>query len=208
MGHKINPKVIRLGISRDWSSRWFATRDYPELLVEDFNIRKLLKNKYKSAGIADTEINRSAGDVKVIVRTSKPGVLIGRQGAGAEQLKKDLQALSKRKLTVSIEEVDMPENHAAVVGRNIADSIEKRIPYRRAVKQALEGAVKAGVRGIRIRIGGRLNGADIARSEGFSSGKVPLTTFREDIDFAHTEAHTTYGVIGIKVWIYRKELKK
>ncbi|MFA7308598.1 MAG: 30S ribosomal protein S3 [Patescibacteria group bacterium] len=208
MGQKIHPKLIRIGISKDWSSKWFATRDYPLFLKEDYNIRQMLLKKYKTGGIADVEISRSKTDAKITIRTSKPGVLIGRAGAGIEQLKKDVQKLTVKKAGVSIEEVDMPENHAAIVGRNIADQIEKRIPYRRAVKMTLEQTMKAGVRGIRIKVGGRLNGADIARTETFSLGKIPLSSLREDIDFAHTPAHTTYGIIGVKVWIFRKEVKK
>ncbi|MBI2448061.1 30S ribosomal protein S3 [Candidatus Microgenomates bacterium] len=206
MGQKIHPKSIRIGISKDWSSRWFAKKKYAQYLLEDFKMRNFIAKKHKNAGIAEVEINRSAGDAKVSIHTSKPGILIGRGGAGIEELRKDLSKIVKQKIGVTVEEIAMPENHAALLGRNIADQIEKRIPYRRAVRVVMEQAMKSGVRGVRVCVGGRLNGADISRSETFSQGKIPLSSLREDIDYAHTPAHTTYGVVGIKVWVYRKQL--
>jgi len=205
VGQKVHPKIIRIGISRDWSSKWFAEKDYAKFLLEDHKIRKMIADKYKAAGVAEVEISRSANDAKVTIHTSKPGVLIGRGGAGIEDLRKAIEKLTKRKTGVVIQEVDFPEDHAVLVARNIADQIEKRIPYRRAVKNVLENTYKTGIRGIRVRVSGRLNGADIARSEPFSMGKIPLSSLRENIDYAHVGANTTYGVIGIKVWIYRRK---
>lgn len=208
MGQKVHPKVIRIGISRDWSSKWFSDKEYPRFLLEDFNIRKFIAKKYKNAGIAEVEISRSANDAKVTIKTSKPGVLIGRGGSGIEDIRKAIEKLAKRKIGVVVEEVAIPENHAVIIGRNIADQIEKRMPYRRAVKSAVENSMKAGIRGIRVRVSGRLNGAEIARTEAFSQGKIPLSSFREDIDYAHVGANTTYGVIGVKTWVYRKKEDK
>ena len=204
MGQKVHPKIIRIGISKDWSSKWFAENEYAKYLYEDYRIRQHIRKQHKDAGIADVEIMRSANQVKVTIYSSKPGILIGRGGAGIDVLRKKLERITKKKTGVVIEEVRQIENHAALVGRSIADQVERRIPYRRAVKSVLETVVKSGERGVRVRIGGRLNGADIARSETFSDGKIPLSTLREDVDYAHTEANTTYGIIGIKVWIYRK----
>ena len=204
MGQKVHPKIIRIGISKDWSSKWFAENEYAKYLYEDYRIRQHIRKQHKDAGIADVEIMRSANQVKVTIYSSKPGILIGRGGAGIDVLRKKLERITKKKTGVVIEEVRQIENHAALVGRSIADQVERRIQYRRAVKSVLETVVKSGVRGVRVRIGGRLNGADIARSETFSDGKIPLSTLREDVDYAHTEANTTYGIIGIKVWIYRK----
>ena len=204
MGQKVHPKIIRIGINRDWSSKWFATKDYAKFLLEDHKIRQLINKKHKSAGLAEIEINRSANEAKVIIHTSKPGILIGRGGVGIEEVRKEIQKITKTKIGVVVEEVDLPDNHAVLIGRNIADQIEKRIPYRRAVKMTLENAMKSGIRGVRVRVSGRLNGAEIARSEPFVKGKIPLSSLREDIDYAHVPAFTTYGTIGIKVWVYRK----
>jgi len=208
MGQKVHPKIIRIGINRDWSSKWFATRDYARFLLEDYKIRQLINKKHQNAGLAEIEITRNANEAKVIIHTSKPGILIGRGGVGIEDIRKEIQKITKTKIGVVVEEVDLPDNHAVLIGRNIADQIEKRIPYRRAVKQALENSMKSGIRGVRVRVSGRLNGAEIARSEPFSQGKIPLSSLKEDIDYAHVPAFTTYGTIGIKIWVYRKEIKK
>ncbi len=205
MGQKVHPKIIRVGISRDWTSKWFSDKSFAKYLLEDYKIRKLIGSKHKNAGIADIIITRSANNVTVTINTSRPGILIGRGGAGIEVLRKEIEKITKRKTGVTIEEVSLPENSATLVGKNIAEQIEKRIPYRRAVKKTLEDVMKSGIRGVRIKVGGRLNGADIARKEVFSKGKIPLSTFREEIDYAHVPANTTYGVIGIKVWIYKKK---
>lgn len=207
MGQKVHPKVIRIGINRDWSSKWFSSKDYAKFLLEDHKIRKLIDSKYKNAGIAEVEIMRNANETKVVIHTSKPGILIGRGGTGIEEARKEIQKITKTKIGVTVEEVDIPDNHAVLIGRNVADQIEKRIPYRRAVKQAMENSMKSGIRGVRIRTSGRLNGAEIARSESFVKGKIPLSSLREDIDYAHVPAFTSYGAIGIKVWVYRKEKK-
>ena len=205
VGQKTHPKLIRIGISKDWSSKWFSQKDYAKYLLEDYKIRKVINEKYKNAGIAEINIERSANNTSVTVNTSRPGILIGRGGMGIEGLRKEIEKITKRKTGVIVEEVSVPENSAILVAKNIAEQIEKRIPYRRAVKQAIENVMKVGVRGIRVRVSGRLNGAEIARNEKFFQGKIPLSTFRENIDFARIPANTTYGVIGIKVWIYRKE---
>lgn len=207
MGQKIHPKIIRVGISREWSSKWFSAKEFPKFLLEDYQIRKLLEEKHGNAGIAEVEISRSANDTKVTIHTSKPGILIGRGGAGIEVLRKEIEKVTKRKTGVVIEEINDPDNHAVLVGKNIAEQIEKRMPYRRAAKQALENVMKSGARGIRVRVSGRLNGADIARVEMFSAGKIPLSSLKEDIDHARVTARTTYGAIGVKVWVYRKEKK-
>jgi small subunit ribosomal protein S3 len=204
MGQKIHPKIIRVGISREWSSKWFSDKEFPKFLLEDYKIRKILEDKHKNAGIAEIEISRSANDTKVTIHTSKPGILIGRGGAGIEVLRKEIEKITKRKTGVVIEEISDPDNHAVLIGKNIAEQVEKRIPYRRAVKMAIENVMKSGARGVRVRIGGRLNGADIARVEMFSLGKIPLSSLKEDIDHARVTARTTYGAIGIKVWVYRK----
>jgi len=208
MGQKVHPKIIRIGISREWSSKWFSDKEYPRLLLEDYKIRKALEKKHKNAGISEVEITRSANEVKVIIHTSKPGILIGRGGQGIEELRKEIELITKRKTGVVIEEVTNPDNIAVLVAKGIAEQIEKRIPYRRAVKQALENTMKNGARGIRVRVSGRLNGAEIARSEAFSAGKIPLSSIREDIDYDHVGANTTYGVIGVKAWVYRKKEDK
>ena len=208
MGQKVHPKIIRIGISTEWSSKWFADKkDFPKYLIEDRKIRDFMEKKHKNAGIAEVEINRPANEVRVTIHTSKPGILIGRGGQGIEELRKQIEKITKRKTGVVIQEVDFPENHALLVARTIAEQIEKRMPYRRAVKMALENVMKTGVRGIRVRVGGRLNGADIARSETFSQGKIPLSSLKEPIDYNHVGANTTYGVIGVKVWIYKKLIK-
>jgi len=207
MGQKVHPKIIRIGISREWSSKWFSDKEYPRFLLEDYKVRKLLEKNHKNAGISEVGITRSANDVKITIHTSKPGILIGRGGAGIEILRKEIESITKVKTGVVIEEVVNPDDFAVLVGKNIAEQIEKRIPYRRAVKQSLENVMKSGSRGIRVRVSGRLNGAEIARSEAFSLGKIPLSSLKEDIDYAHVPANTTYGVIGIKVWVYRKKVQ-
>ena len=208
MGRKINPKIIRLGISKDWTSKWFSSKEYAKFLLEDYRIREFFEKGFRHAGIAKVEINRSSNDLKVTIHTSKPGILIGRGGTGIEDIRKKLEKIVKRKIGVVIEEIAVPERNATLVGLGIAEQIEKRIPYRRAVKRAIEDVMRAGMRGIRIKVGGRLNGAEIARSEVFSQGKIPLSSLREDIDYDHIKAFTSYGVIGIKVWIYRKKIKE
>ncbi len=206
MGQKVNPHGLRVGVIKDWSSKWYAEKDFADLLVEDYNIRKFLKKKLYSAGISNIEIERAADRVKVIVYTAKPGVVIGKGGAEIEKIKKELQKLTDKKLIVDIKEVRRPDRDAQLVAENIAAQLENRISFRRATKSCMGRAMKAGVRGIKTCVSGRLGGADIARSEFYSEGTIPLQTLRADIDYGFAEADTTYGKIGVKVWIYKGEV--
>lgn len=209
MGHKINPTSLRLKITDTWKSRWFARADFANLLMEDVKIREYLEKHLKKAGLVRVDIERgSAGTVTVIIRTTKPGLIIGKGGAGIEELKKRLkkQVGIKRELKVAIEEVRDINLQAQVIANGIAEQLEKRAAFRKLMKQALEQVMNAGARGVKVAIGGRLNGADIARTEHLSSGKIPLHTLRANVDFARSTAFTTYGTIGIKVWIYKGDI--
>jgi len=208
MGQKADPRGLRLKINQTWQSRWFAKKDFAGLIEEDDRLRKVIRKKFSRAGVAKIEISRSANQVKITIFSSRPGIIIGRAGAGIEDLRKELLKITKSNLQLSIEEVKQPNLEATLVGQMIAEQIEKRVAYRRAVKKALEQVMKAGAKGVRIYVGGRLNGAEISRSETFVEGKVPLSTLRADIDYAKVGAQTTYGVIGIKVWIYKGERSK
>jgi small subunit ribosomal protein S3 len=204
MGQKINPRSMRLQVDHDWQSRWYADRDYATFLIQDIKIRKAITGKLsKRAGVARVDIERSPGQIVVTIHTSKPGVVIGRGGSGAEELKTLLAGVAKGPVKVSIEEVKKPETNAALVGENIASQLERRISFRRAMKMSVENAMKGGALGAKVMIAGRLNGAEMARREAVSQGSIPLHTLRADIDFAHALAKTTYGVIGVKVWIYK-----
>ena len=208
MGQKVNPIGQRLKINREWKSKWFAAKNYRAFLLEDFKLRKAIGDKLKRAGLAEIEVNRSANLISITINSSRPGVIIGRGGSGIDDLRKFLGKLTKNKLEISIQEIKSPYQSAPVVLQMIAEQIEKRVAYRRAVKKAIEQVMKAGARGIKVMVGGRLNGADIARREKFIDGTVPLGTFKADVDFASGPARTTYGAIGIKVWIYRAENKE
>jgi len=207
VGQKINPIGLRLGVIRTWDSRWYAKgKQYQINFQEDYKLRKFIKDKLKHAGVAKIEIERAANKVKIIISTARPGVVIGKKGTGIDQLKAEIQALTTNEVFVNIQEVRKPDLDAQLVAENIALQLEKRISWRRALKKALAAAVKGGVRGIKIRVSGRLDGAEIARSEWYNEKSVPLHTLRADIDYGTAEALTTYGLIGLKVWIYRGDV--
>ncbi|HET9030851.1 MAG TPA: 30S ribosomal protein S3, partial [Candidatus Aquilonibacter sp.] len=206
MGQKINPVGLRLGITRTWDSRWFEKKHYIEWLHEDVKIRNFFKRWMRSAAISKIEIERRANQARVIVNTAKPGIIIGKRGVGIEDIRKNLEKLTGKNVAVNVMEIKHPELDARLVAQNIVDQLEKRIAFRRAMKQAIMRTMKAGARGVKVQVSGRLGGAEIARTERNSDGKVPLHTLRADIDYAHVEAFTTFGRIGVKVWIYRGEV--
>ena len=208
MGQKVNPHGLRVGVIKDWDSRWFATdkKEFGNLLLEDHNVRKFLKNKLYSAGVAKIEIERSANKLKLDLHVAKPGVVIGTGGAGIDALKAELEKMTKKTIIVNIVEVRNPDKDAQLVAENIALAIERRVAFRRAMKQAIQRAMKSGVKGIKVSASGRLGGAEMARTEGYSEGNVPLQTIRSDIEFGFAEANTTYGKTGIKVWICNGEV--
>jgi small subunit ribosomal protein S3 len=205
MGQKVNPIGFRLGITRTWDSRWFAKRDYARLLHEDIQLRKFLKQKLYSAGISKIDIERAASKVKINVHTARPGIVIGKKGAGVEQLKAEVQKLSSNEVFLNIIEVKKPEANATLIAENVGAQLEKRVAFRRAMKKCMTAAFKQGIKGIKIRVSGRLGGAEIARTEWYSEDSVPLHTLRANIDYGTAEARTTYGVIGIKAWVYHGE---
>lgn len=208
MGQKVNAHGLRVGVIKDWDSRWFTTdkKEFGNLLLEDHNVRKFLKNKLYSAGLANIEIERSANKVKLDLHVAKPGVVIGRAGAGIDALKAELEKMTKKTVIVNIVEVRNTDRNAQLVAENIALAIERRVAFRRAMKQAIQRAMKSGAKGIKVSASGRLGGAEMARTEGYSEGNVPLQTLRADIDFGFAEANTTYGKTGIKVWICNGEV--
>ena len=207
MGQKVNPHGLRVGVISGWDSKWYAEADFADNLVEDYNIRKFLKKKLYSAGIAKIEIERRAADqVKVIIFTAKPGVVIGKGGAEIENLKAELGKYTSKKLNLEIKEIKRPDSSAQLVAENIAQQLENRVSFRRAMKSTMSRTMKSGVKGIKAAVSGRLGGADIARSEHYVEGTVPLQTLRADIDYGFAEADTTYGKLGVKVWIYNGEV--
>lgn len=206
MGQKVNPKGFRVGVIRDWDSRWYARKEYSDYLLEDYQIRKYLKKRLYDSGISRIEIERAAGRVKVNIFTAKPGIVIGRGGAEVESLKKALEKMTGKKVNIYINEVKKPELDAQLVAESVASALERRIAFRRAMKQAVGRTMRMGAGGIKLMCAGRLGGAEIARTEWISDGKVPLHTLRADIDYATAEADTTYGKIGIKCWIYKGEV--
>ena len=206
MGQKVNPHGLRVGVIKDWDSKWYAEDDFADYLVEDYNIRKFLKNKLYSAGIAKIEIERTADRVKIIVHTAKPGVVIGKGGSEIEKLKTELVKFTDKKIMVDIKEVKRPDVDAQLVAENIATQLENRIPFRRAMKSTMSRARKAGAKGIKTAVSGRLGGADMARTESYNEGTVPMQTLRADIGYGFAEADTTYGKMGVKVWIYQGEV--
>ena len=207
MGQKVNPHGLRVGVISDWNSKWYAEADFADNLVEDYNIRKFLKKKLYSAGIAKIEIERRAADqIKVIIFTAKPGVVIGKGGAEIENLKAELGKYTSKKLNLEIKEIKKPDSNAQLVAENIAQQLENRVAFRRAMKSTMSRAMKSGVKGIKAAVSGRLAGADIARSEHYIEGTIPLQTLRADIDYGFAEADTTYGKLGVKVWIYNGEV--
>ncbi len=206
MGQKVNPHGLRVGVIKDWDSRWYAESDFADCLVEDYNIRKFLKKKLYSSGIKGIEIERASDRVRVIINTAKPGVVIGKQGAEIEKLKKEISKFTTKKVFVDIKEVKRPDREAQLVAENIAQQLENRVAFRRAMKSTMSRSMKAGVMGIKACCSGRLGGADIARAEFYSEGTIPLQTLRADIDYGFAEADTTYGKVGVKVWIYKGEV--
>lgn len=209
MGQKVNPNGLRLGINKDWEAKWYANKkDFSKVLAKDIEIRKYLEKNLKNAGIAKVEIERNAKRCEVVIHTSKPGVMIGRGGEEIEKLKKELSKLVGEDIQISIMEVKKPDLVAALVAENIAHQIENRVSFRIAQKRAIRNVMKAGAKGIKTAVSGRLGGADMARTEGYTEGMIPLHTLRADVDYAHKEADTTYGKIGVKVWIYKGEILK
>ena len=207
MGQKVNPVGLRLGVIRTWDSRWYAKGQmYSTNLHEDLRLRKYLKDKLKHAGVAKIEMERAANKIKIIIHTARPGVVIGKKGTGIDGLKADVQKLTPNEVFLSIQEVRKPDVDAALVAENIALQLEKRISWRRAMKKALAAAIKGGVRGIKVKVSGRLDGAEIARTEWYNEKSVPLHTLRADIDYGTAEAMTAYGIIGLKVWIYKGDI--
>ncbi len=206
MGQKVHPKGFRLGITREWDSRWYADRDFTELLHEDYKIRKFIKDRFYTAGVSTVEIERTGNRVKVSINTAKPGILIGRGGSEVEKLKADLAQMTGKNVNVNIVEIKRPELDAQIVAENVATALERRIAFRRAMRQAVGRTMRAGAQGMRIMVAGRLGGAEIARTEWQAEGRVPLHTLRADIDYGLAEAMTTYGKIGVKVWINRGEV--
>jgi small subunit ribosomal protein S3 len=206
VGQKVNPNGLRLGIIRNWDARWYAERDFSDLLLEDVKIRDYIKEKCFIAGVSHIEIERVAKRIQVTVHTAKPGIIIGRGGAGVEALRKDLEKLTGKQVHINILEIKVPELDAQLVAEGIAQQLEKRTSFRRAMKQAMGRTMRAGAKGIRVAVSGRLGGAEIARREGYREGTVPLQTLRADIEYGFAEARTTYGRIGVKVWIYKGEV--
>lgn len=207
MGQKVHPHGARVGVIMDWSTHWYANKkDFAKLLEDDYRLRKLLKTKLNAAGVSRIDIERSANKITINLFTAKPGVVIGRGGAGIEALKKEIEAFAGKAVSLNIMEIKNPEVDAQLVAENIAQQLEKRISFRRAMKQSLGRAMKGGAKGIKTLVAGRLGGADIARSEGYHEGSIPLQTLRANIDYGFAEAKTTYGRLGVKVWIYKGQI--
>ena len=207
MGQKVNPHGLRIGIIKDWDTKWYANdKNFSEFLVEDFKIRKFIKKKLYTAGISRIEIERAANKVKVNVSTAKPGLVIGKGGSGIEELRGQLEKLTQKSVLINITEIKMPELDSQIVAENIASQLEKRISFRRAMKQAMTRAMRLGAKGIKTSVAGRLGGAEIARTEHYHEGTIPLQTLRADVDYGFAEADTTYGKLGVKVWIYKGEV--
>lgn len=207
MGQKVNPHGLRIGIIKDWDTKWYANKkNFGDLLVEDVKIRRFIKKKLYISGISRIEIERAANKIKVNVHTAKPGLVIGKGGAGIEELRKEVEALTGKSVLINITEIKSPEMDAQLVAENIASQLEKRISFRRAMKQAMSRTMKLGAKGIKTAVAGRLGGAEIARTEHYHEGTIPLQTLRADIDYGFAEANTTYGKLGVKAWIYKGEV--
>jgi len=207
MGHKVNPLLLRIGFIRQWNSRWFArSKDFSQFIQQDYKIRKFIKSRFKQAAISKVVIERLAQKVRIRIFSARPGIIIGRHGSDIERLRSDLNSLVKSELAIDIQEVNNPAWDAQLVAENIALQQEKRIAFRRAVKRAMEQSIASGVKGIRVSCSGRLNGAEMSRKETYKIGKIPLQTLRADIDYGFAEALTTYGLIGVKVWIYKGDI--
>ncbi|NLO82021.1 MAG: 30S ribosomal protein S3 [Clostridiales bacterium] len=207
MGQKVHPHGLRVGIIKDWDAKWFANKkNFPDLLIEDVKIRETIKKKLYNAGISRIQIERAANRIRINIHTAKPGIVIGKGGSGIEALRQDLEKLTQKTVVINIIEIKVPDLDAQLVAENIAAQLERRISFRRAMKQAMSRTMKAGAKGIKTMVSGRLGGAEIARSERYHEGTIPLQTLRADIDYGFAEAHTTYGRIGVKVWIYKGEV--
>ena len=206
MGQKVNPHGLRVGVIKNWDSNWYAEGDFADNLVEDYNIRKYLKKRLYESGVNRIEFERASDRVKVIIHTAKPGLVIGKGGAEIEKLKADVQKMTAKKLFIDVKEVKRPDREAQLVAENVAKQLENRVSFRRAMKSAMSRSMKSGIMGIKAAVSGRLGGADIARTEFYSEGTIPLQTLRADIDYGFAEADTTYGKLGVKVWIYKGEV--
>lgn len=206
MGQKVHPKGFRMGIIRDWDSNWYADREYTDLLHEDYKVRNYIKTRFYAAGISRVEIQRTGNRMRITIHTAKPGIIIGRGGTEVENLKVSLNNMTGKNVNINIQEIRKPELDAQIVAENMAQQLEKRVSFRRAMKQSVGRSMRVGAIGIKVAISGRLGGAEIARTEWYAEGKVPLHTLRADIDYGFAEANTTYGKIGIKVWINRGEI--
>jgi small subunit ribosomal protein S3 len=206
MGQKVHPYGFRIGVTKPWRSRWFVERDYDKLLLEDQKLKKELKDKLKSAGVSSIDIERPGNKLRIIIRTARPGIIIGRKGSEIDKLKQDLQKRTNREVYIDIQEVHKPELDAQLVSESIALQLEKRVGFRRAMRKAVDSALRFGCKGIKVRVSGRLNGAEIARTEWYLQGRLPLHTLRADIDYGFAEAQTTYGQIGVKCWVYKGEI--
>lgn len=206
MGQKVHPHGLRVGVIKDWDSKWYADKDYEKFLLEDIKIREFIKEKLYLAGIARVVIERASNRVRISINTAKPGMVIGRQGSNIELLKGDLKKITASAIDININEMKVPDMESVLVAENVASQLERRIGFRRAIKQCVTRTMRLGAKGIKIQVGGRLGGAEIARSEFYREGSIPLHTIRADIDYGTAEAHTTYGLIGVKVWIYKGEV--
>ncbi len=207
MGQKVHPLILRIGIIKDWQSHWFVPlKDYPKCLFEDYTIRKFVKQKLRLAAVSKIIIDRLSDKIKIRILTARPGIVIGRRGQDIERLREDLNNMLKREISIDIEEIKVPSTDAQLVAENVAFQLEKRVAFRRAIKRSIEQAMSSGAQGIKISISGRLGGAEMSRRETYRDGKIPLSTFRADIDYGFAEAHTTYGLLGVKVWIYKGEV--
>jgi small subunit ribosomal protein S3 len=206
MGQKVNPNGFRLGVIRPWHARWYADKGYTQLVHEDLQIRQAIAGRHINAGIAEVDIDRSANNVTVTIHTARPGIIIGKSGQNVEQLRQLLEQRTGKKVKVNIIEVRQPDTNAVLVARNIADQLERRVSFRRAMKQAVQRAMDRGALGVKVTVSGRLGGAEMSPTETDRRGRVPLQTLRADVEFGTAEAHTTYGVIGVKVWVYRGDV--
>ena len=206
MGQKVNPHGLRVGIIKDWDSKWYAEADFADNLIEDYQIRKFLKKKLYDAGVSKIEIERTSDRVKIIISTAKPGVIIGKGGEKIDKVRAELQKMTTKKVVIDVKEIKRPDREAQLVAENIAQQLENRISFRRAMKSCMGRAMKSGAKGIKASCSGRLGGADMARTETYSDGTIPLHTLRADIDYGFAEADTTYGKVGVKVWVYKGEV--
>ena len=206
MGQKVNPHGLRVGVIKDWDSKWYAEKDFADLLVEDYKLREYIKKNLYTSGISKIEIERASERVKISVHTAKPGIVIGRGGSAIEELKNTLQSMTDKKVILNVVEIKNPDKDAQLVAENVALQLENRVSFRRAMKQSMGRTMKSGAKGIKVSVSGRLGGAEMARTEHYSEGTIPLQTLRADIDYGFAEADTTYGKLGVKVWIYHGEV--